>query len=365
MNQTKLISKLKEHLKLHKSRINFLILLVEGLIKGRTVNLSKIACYITGGKGGLEAKVQRIYRFFRHVVLEPVGWAKLILALGAIRKGSRLELIVDRTNWKRGKKDLNFLVLALRYRKQILPLFSLPLTEQGAGTHALDQLERVIEVVSRAHKIKKIHSLAGDREFGNPSRIRFFQKEGIPFVVRLKEEWHWAHYEGKSVLLHTLFADLKLQQSRTLHNVVIGERRLVTCSVSAKRLSKDELLIVAHDPSIPAPLKVYKNRWSIECLFSYFKTKGFNLEQTGLYHPERLALLLAVLALAVLIVFAQALIVLASNPSVLKFKKHGYYHKSLFTIGLYSLISSPPHYWVCFFDSLASLFSLRRKSFVG
>ena len=365
MKNTKLISKMKEHLKLHKSRIIFLILLIEGLIKARSVNLSKVACYISGGKGGLEAKTQRIYRFFRFIVLDPVVWAKLLLALGAIPKSGRLELIVDRTNWKRGKKDLNFLVLALKYRNQILPLISLPIPEQGAGAHALKQLEAVIEIISKAHTIKKIHYLLGDREFGNPSRIRFFQKWGIPFVVRLKEQWHWAHYEGRLALLHTFFKDLQVGRSKTLHNITIGERHTATCSVSVKRLSNGELLIVAHDPSILIPLKIYKNRWSIECLFSYFKTKGFNLEQTGLYHPERLANLLAVLALAVLIIFAQALMLLARNPSILKFKKHGYYHKSLFSIGLYYLICAPPDYWISFFDSLASLFSLRRKSFVG
>lgn len=365
MNKTKLILKLKEHLGLHMSRINFLMLLIEGLIKARSVNLSKVACYITGKEVGLEAKAQRMYRFFRFVMLDAVAWAKLLLALGAVPQGTQLELIVDRTNWKRGKKDLNFLVLAVKYKKQILPLVSLPLPEQGAGTHALKQLEAVIEIIYQAHKIRKIQYLVGDREFGNPSRIRFFQKNGIPFVVRLKEEWHWAHYEGKLVLLHTLFTDLKLQESKTLHRVSIGERRLVTCSVSAKRLSEEELLIVAHDPSIFTPLEIYKNRWNIECLFSYFKTKGFNLEQTGLYHPQRLATLLAVLALAILFVFAQALLTLAHKPSLLKFKKHGYYQKSLFTIGLHSLISAPPDYWTDFFNSLASLFSLRRKSFVG
>ena len=44
-------------------------------------------------------------------------------------------------------------------------------------------------------------------------------------------------------------------------------------------------------------LSIYKTRWSIETAFGFFKSRGFNLEETHLTQPKRIELLLAVLAL--------------------------------------------------------------------
>ncbi len=43
----------------------------------------------------------------------------------------------------------------------------------------------------------------------------------------------------------------------------------------------------------------YGLRWSIENLFSDFKTRGFNLEKSQLIYPDRLSHLLLILSLAI------------------------------------------------------------------
>ena len=42
----------------------------------------------------------------------------------------------------------------------------------------------------------------------------------------------------------------------------------------------------------------YSQRWGIEPMFSDFKSRGFGIENTQLQHPDRLARLLLVMALA-------------------------------------------------------------------
>jgi len=69
---------------------------------------------------------------------------------------------------------------------------------------------------------------------------------------------------------------------------------------------------VIHDPghaepwiiamsATPGHLKTldYSARWAIEPMFSDFKSRGFGVEDTQIQHPDRLARLLLVMALAI------------------------------------------------------------------
>ena len=44
-------------------------------------------------------------------------------------------------------------------------------------------------------------------------------------------------------------------------------------------------------------LEAYSRRWTIECLFKFWKGSGFDLEATHLTHPDRLSTLLALVTL--------------------------------------------------------------------
>jgi hypothetical protein len=68
---------------------------------------------------------------------------------------------------------------------------------------------------------------------------------------------------------------------------------------------------MVHEPGHPEPWIIamsaapsahrafdYGLRWGIEAMFSDFKTRGFGLEGSQLRHPDRLARLILVMALA-------------------------------------------------------------------
>ncbi|MEO1610518.1 MAG: transposase, partial [Pseudomonadota bacterium] len=100
---------------------------------------------------------------------------------------------------------------------------------------------------------------------------------------------------------------------------------------AAQRIKGGELLIVASNVSAGDALKEYRKRWSIECLFGDAKTRGFNLEDTRLLIPEKLSLLLALVALAIAWASKTAAITLGDKE--IKVKKHGYRAKSWFRVG--------------------------------
>ena len=68
--------------------------------------------------------------------------------------------------------------------------------------------------------------------------------------------------------------------------------------MAATRLANGDLLVVATNTDPKTALAKYRRRWDIETLFAACKSRGFNLEDTHLVHPERIAKLMAVLALA-------------------------------------------------------------------
>ncbi len=69
--------------------------------------------------------------------------------------------------------------------------------------------------------------------------------------------------------------------------------------ISALRLDDGEFLFIASSGAPQADaINAYADRWQIETLFGCLKSRGFNVEDTHLVHPERLGKLLGLLALA-------------------------------------------------------------------
>jgi len=86
------------------------------------------------GRGVLIASTyRRLQRFFQHVDLDP-DWAVPILAQ-LIGSTGAWTLALDRTNWKIGTRDVNYLVLAVITRRFRVPLFRVLL--DGPGTRSV------------------------------------------------------------------------------------------------------------------------------------------------------------------------------------------------------------------------------------
>ena len=81
-------------------------------------------------KGFLKPRLERIRRFFANQVInyEEFSYA---LVQTVFQKIPQMDLILDRPNWKFGKKDINYLVLAAKVEPVTFPLFWSLLEHQG------------------------------------------------------------------------------------------------------------------------------------------------------------------------------------------------------------------------------------------
>ncbi len=103
--------------------------------------------------------------------------------------------------------------------------------------------------------------------------------------------------------------------------------------LSALRVDDGQWLIVAADRAGDQAIEQYGERWEIETMFSCFKERGFNLEDTHITHRQRIKRLLAVLAVA----FCWAHRTgewQHEHVKPIKVKKHLRLAKSIFRIGL-------------------------------
>jgi transposase len=97
------------------------------------------------------------------------------------------------------------------------------------------------------------------------------------------------------------------------------------------KLAQNEFLILLTDQKPETALADYAKRWNIETLFGILKSRGFRFEETHLTNPERIAKLLALLALATVWAFKLGEWLHEQVP--LTVKKHGRLGKSIFRYG--------------------------------
>lgn len=104
---------------LGEARRETLSLLVLGLLSARTTNLSVLACERTAA-ARTASTYRWLQRFFQHA--DPgEDWAAPAVAGLAGLAGPR-RLILDRTTWKIGRREVNLLVLAVATRRHRLAL---------------------------------------------------------------------------------------------------------------------------------------------------------------------------------------------------------------------------------------------------
>ena len=145
-----------------------------------------------------------------------------------------------------------------------------------------------------------IRLLLADREFIGADWLKFLNDNNIPFAIRLRENLRVTTEDGHDL---TLYARLRLARRTRISAPGSAPARTprpatLPCSNFAAKRLKDEWLIVVSNVAPRTALAAYRKRWAIECLFGDAKTRGLNLEDTRLTCPRKLALLMALVALA-------------------------------------------------------------------
>ena len=327
---TPLQETVRPHFGLSKTRLETLAVLLVGLANCRTVNLSHLASQFPGDAKH-ESNYRRLQRFFQFVHLDGDVAARLIMQMLNVSRPRLLAL--DRTNWKLGSRDVNILVLAIVTRRFRVPLMWTLLDH--AGNSATAQRIELMERYLRLFGAPSIRALLADREFVGAEWMDFLNKNNIPFVIRLKEDMLIRLVDGTQRQFRTL---LRKPRRGTWEGLLTGmdasaENRL---RCAAKRIKGGELLIVATNmDDAERGLNLSRKRWGIECMFADAKTRGFNIEDTHMTDPDKLATLLVLVALAVTWAYRCATRVMGRGA--IRRKGHGRREKSWFRTGLDAL----------------------------
>ena len=328
------INTLKKHLEqaplsLSRHRLDMLCNLMCALMRMRTVNLMKLAPALPGRTEWM-SRYRRLQRFFSSG-LSPATLSEFIVRrLVPPVQQLFLSLPFDRTHWRLGRTDVNVLCLGLLHEGVSIPLESMALGKAGnSNTQERKKLFR------RAWRYLKAFPccLLADREFIGAEWLRFLLKQkGLDFIIRIRYNSWVTLAHGQLHHLEVFTRNLPKGKTRTYESVELYDgEKAVRLNLVCHRSTKGELVLLATNRTdLDQVLEIYKERWSIETAFGFFKSRGFNLEDTHLTLPKRIELLLAVLALCLM--WSLLIGVWIDHHKPIKIKKHG--RKSISSVRL-------------------------------
>lgn len=160
-----LLQALDSNLNVNHARLKNLCLLFSAVLLHRTVNLVVLATTCDGKQVSNESRYRRFQDFFQRfkLCLSSVGR----IVLNGIPKPSQGYLLaMDRTNWQFGRRDINFLVIAIVVGTVSIPVVWMVLpkkTKRGNSTAK----QRIVstEALLKLIHAKDIEALTMDREF--------------------------------------------------------------------------------------------------------------------------------------------------------------------------------------------------------
>jgi Transposase DDE domain len=348
-----LIQLLSNHFPMHPSRHQTFVGMVIGVMSAGNVQHHSLARHVESAN--LESAIQRVERFFKDQDLPLKFYAQTLIAL--MNFSGKFKLRIDRTNWKIGDKDVNYLVLSWHISKEVsLPLLFIELDK--AGNSNTEERQDLIQLFIEIFGEDRIAELVGDREFIGDQWLRFLHEKCIPFFIRVKKNTK-VPWGKKGCCLEKFYIHLQAGEHRIVEKEMFGTTVYFAGIVTK---NGDMVIVITNQNLSPKRiLKIYKQRWSIETLFKNLKTAGFDWEQTHMKDPKRLTKLLIIMGLATL------LVLLVGFQSSIPWKKtvncplHSRFRNGL--LQFQYLISSSVSSAIMLLESLASsAFVLIQKS---
>lgn len=136
--------------------------------------------------------------------------------------------------------------------------------------------------------------LAADRFYGTAALIKWCQKQGWNYRIRLKGDLILRHDGGEITTGEAVKAGLTV-----LLNAELNETKVKThIGILHEKGHKEPWIIAMDETPTKARVLDYGMRWGIEPMFSDFKSRGFSITKTQMKHADRIERLILVLTLA-------------------------------------------------------------------
>lgn len=328
-----LISALQGHFKgeLNLARVKLICLFITALCKVKTINYDRLAA-------GFDVKVdkkssyRRIQRFMKEFDFPMKIVSSLIFNL--LPNNKNLVLVLDRTNWKFGSKNINILMLGVSYKNVAFPLMFKMLNKQG-NSHTQERIDLMRQYINWFGK-DTIDCFLADREFVGDKWLEFLNKNNIRYYIRIRNNFKVYSYQKQTMVkAFWLFNNLSVGQFRHYPKIVElhGQECYLSGIKTVDRTGKQEFLIIVSFNKPEQAMAYYQQRWQIETLFKGLKSSGFNIEDTHVTEIERLEKLFSLTMIAFVWCYKIGDFV-DENIAEIKIKKHGRRAVSVFKHGL-------------------------------
>lgn len=321
----------KNNAKINKARLRLISMVILALCKVQTVNFHKLAlAFETNGKA--DSSLRRLQRFIAEFDLCSDLIAKIIF--GLLPEKTKLKLIIDRTNWKFGKQNINIFMLGIAYRGVAFPLIFSLLDKNGNSNsqERIDLIKRFIRLFGK----ECIDCIMADREFVGEEWIGFLNANQLRYYIRIRNNFKvFLPHKNTTIPVNWLFSGLKVVQIKHYPKIVKinGEYCYLSATLSQKRGEKPELLIIISYNKNEQSFLNYKERWQIETCFKAMKSSGFDIEKTHLQDLQRVEKLLCLVMIAFVWCYKMG-DYLDKNIKSIPIKKHGHRAKSVLKYGL-------------------------------
>lgn len=277
----------------NKKQREGLALLIATALQVRSVNLNELAAALPRPAERLDMRYQWISRVLGNelIVVEDVmaPFAREVLARSAA-DGRTAIVMIDQ-----GKVNdaHQILMVSLRVGGRALPLAWRMKKTQGAM--GFSEQKSVLEAVAKLLPEGAAVMLMGDRFYGSPALIEWLRSQGWGWRLRCKQDLLVFSKDGGESTLGECFArgehmltDVELTQKRARTNIAMLH----------EEGHAQPWIIALSDPPNTWRAHDYGLRWGIEAIFSDYKTRGFNLEDSQIERTDRLDRLVLVLSLA-------------------------------------------------------------------
>lgn len=271
----------------NKARVVCMTNILIGLLRAASTNLNKATRHMPGGTKFV-SKYRRVQRFFAQVNL---NWDQLAaFIVQQISINDKYTLILDRTNWKIGTVNINFLVLAVAWHGISIPVYWINLGR--AGNSNTNERMQILSKFIKLFGVDKIEIFLADREFIGDDWLHWLDHYGVKFVIKIKCNSK-IYYNKRYKRALKSFRSLRRGSIRTL-KCTLWDLEL---TIVGYKHTDGEVYILATNGAPNLAVDLYSIRWQIESMFLCLKSNGFNLEDTHMVDANKLELLFGLLAI--------------------------------------------------------------------
>lgn len=312
-------------------RLTMMSKLVFAVLKMCTVNFAQLSLVINNTVK-ISSNFKRIQRFVKQYSFSQKTFVQFAWSHYG-NKGCWIALSMDRTNWKFGKVNINFLTIGISWRGTAIPLVWMMLDKRGLSSQneRIYLLEQLLSYLNDDQK-KRIRYLLMDREFAAEKWLTYLKDQSFHFIIRIRKD---ARVRKPGVMkdkaAHQLFRSQNFQALRKQR--ILFNHRLF---VGGQRISNNEYLILISDTRLTHGIQMYTERWGIEVFFGSCKKRGFNFEDTHLTKLDRINTLAFILAIAFIwsLIIGEHLLDQGHQVPIKNLKKRKAKLFSIFRIGL-------------------------------